>query len=117
MNTPVRQTHVGTAADLQSEELRRLEWFSNYLDMPILDPERISNEDYAAVIGAAIDKYGVSLEGLCDRFAINKSTVSRWKNGKNAPQPFARPLIFDWIKADVGGRVERLRARVRGLAD
>lgn len=109
MNSPAVRKPLGAAADLRNEELRRLEWFANYLDMPVIDPVRMSDEDFAAVVAKAVDVYGVAQDRLCDRFAVNKSTVSRWKNGKSAPQPFARELVIDWIKSDVRERIDTLR--------
>jgi DNA-binding transcriptional regulator YiaG len=61
--------------------------------------------DFAAIVAAAVDTYGVPSDRLCDRFAINRSTLSRWKNGKSAPQPFARELVFNWIKDNVRDRI------------
>jgi hypothetical protein len=103
--SPVARVNVGTASDLRNEELRRLEWFSNYLDTPVMDPVRMPDEDFAAIVAAAVDVYGVAPDRLCDRFAINKSTLSRWKSGKNAPQPFARELVVEWIKGEVRKRL------------
>jgi hypothetical protein len=107
MNSSASRAFSGTAIDLRREERRRLEWFANYLAVPLSDPQ-ISEGDFAAVLAAAVDTYGVALDRLCDRFAVNKSTVSRWKNGKSAPHPFARPIVVDWIKSDIAARIEQL---------
>jgi hypothetical protein len=97
---------------LRSRQLDGLEWFFAQLDAPHFDAEAISDETFAAIIHSAIDEYGVDPDAMCARFGINRSTVSRWKNGKTAPQSFARPSIVDWMKSDLTIRIGELRTEL-----
>ena len=45
---------------------------------------------------------------MANQFGLNKGTLSRWSNGKNAPKPFARPVVVTWITDQVQKRVTEL---------
>lgn len=97
---------------LRLRQLEGLEWFLAQLDAPHFDAEALSDEAFAAIARSAIEEYGVGAEALCNRFGINRSTLSRWKNGKTAPQSFARPSIVNWMKDDLKVRIEEIRTEL-----
>jgi len=99
---------IDVTLPLRQGELEAMERFYGQLDAPSFDAERITDESFAAIVTSGIDRHGVKVEALCDRFGLNRSTVSRWKSGRSAPQPFARPAVVNWIKEDVRTRMDRL---------
>ena len=34
---------------------------------------------------------------LCNRFAVSRATVNRWRTGANAPHPAMREPVFRWL--------------------
>ena len=53
---------------------------------------------FAKIVQHAITYHGLPSSELADAFGVNKGTISRWSAGKNAPQPFARPVVIKWIR-------------------
>jgi hypothetical protein len=86
-------------ASLRDEAAER---FLAFLDS---EPELGEAEDFAAIIAAAIDMHGIPVDAMAQHFGVSRSTIGRWRAGANAPQPFARRLVTDWIR-------EQLRTRL-----
>ncbi len=88
-------------------DLKEMIWFADYLRQPIVDLNDAAV--FARVVRTALEKHGVEVDAMAARFGINRSTVSRWKSGANAPQPFARATVAEWIEQQVRKRVEALK--------
>ena len=37
-------------------------------------------------------------EDIAYQFGVSRPTVTRWRNGKNAPHPAMRKVIFNWLR-------------------
>jgi hypothetical protein len=86
---------VSTVATLREEAADR---FITFLDS---GPHVDDIADFAAVIAAAIDMHGIQADRMALYFGVSRSTIGRWRAGANAPQPFARRLVLDWIRSEL----------------
>ena len=67
---------------------------------------------FAEIVRQAVDVYRIDVDAICSRFNVARTTVSRWKSGRNAPQPFARPVVVEWIGEQARQRAKSLRAEL-----
>jgi hypothetical protein len=58
---------------------------------------------FSILIALAIDRYGVAVADFREAFGDDKGTVSRWKNGRNAPSPHKRQEVLDWLADQLVG--------------
>lgn len=47
---------------------------------------------------AMAKRNGISSRQLAATLEVSEATISRWAQGKSAPQPFMRPIILSWIR-------------------
>jgi ribosome-binding protein aMBF1 (putative translation factor) len=85
-----------SGTELDQERKNSLLRFADLIDSFSVDQH--DEETFAKVVEHAISFHGLSMNELADAFGVNKGTVSRWRTGKNAPQPFARPVVLNWIR-------------------
>lgn len=52
---------------------------------------------FSILIAQAIGRYGVLVADFREAFGDDKGTVSRWKNGRNAPTPRKRKEVLEWL--------------------
>jgi DNA-binding transcriptional regulator YiaG len=95
-----------TEVHLLHAEIEGMIAFADYIEQPIVEIK--DDNAFALIVRQAVEKFHVDVEMLADRFGVNRTTIGRWKSGKNAPQPMARPLVISWIG-------ERIREQVRLL--
>ena len=41
----------------------------------------------------------ISVKALSDKFGVNRTTVSRWVNGKSVPHAASRLRIYTWLRS------------------
>jgi hypothetical protein len=99
------------ATDLDLEHKNALLKFAGLLGSPSVDA--CDNETFASIVSHAITYHGLSPAELADRFGVNKGTISRWSAGRNAPQPFARPMVVEWIREWAVAQADAITARER----
>jgi hypothetical protein len=58
---------------------------------------------FSILIAHAIDRYGVAVADFHEAFGDDKGTISRWKNGRNAPAPRKRQEVLDWLADQLAG--------------
>jgi hypothetical protein len=67
----------------------------------IINPALVDKSDdalFGKIIHHAVQYHGLPPTVLADAFSVSAGTISRWGAGKTAPQPFARPLVIEWIR-------------------
>lgn len=92
------------AADLRAKLEERggadRRWFA---DVVRSAAEGSEPDAFSVLVAQAIDRYGISVADFCEAFADDKGTVSRWKNGRNAPAPRKRQEVLDWLADQLAG--------------
>ena len=97
MATIVAERQIQRAVpELDKERKNALVRFADLIDSVSVD--QCDDMTFAKIVMYAITYHGLSSADLADAFGVNKATVSRWSAGKNAPQPFARPVVINWIR-------------------
>jgi hypothetical protein len=90
---------------LTREELQGLE---HRLESPDTRDAKVFRE----LLSDTIDLLNMSLREVADEFAVSPSSVTRWKQGANAPHPAMRPLVFKFLARKVAESRRRLEVRV-----
>jgi len=100
--------------ELVEHDIADLEWLINFIDSDLeSEPEQL------AIFSEIVDKaaqYGVDPDDLCDKFGVNRSTVSRWRNKKSAPQQYVRPLILKEISNLLENLVDEKKNAMQRIA-
>lgn len=60
-------------------------------------------DDFSVLVTQAIDRYGVSVADIRETFGDDKGTISRWKNGRNAPSPRKQREVLEWLADRLAG--------------
>jgi DNA-binding transcriptional regulator YiaG len=95
---------------LDQERTIALRRFADLVDSKLID---ISDDvTFGKIVQHAVTYHGLSSAELADAFGVNKGTVSRWSAGKNAPQPFARPVVIVWIRDWMRSEADKLEGVV-----
>jgi transcriptional regulator with XRE-family HTH domain len=58
---------------------------------------------FAPAVCTAVDRCGITVEEICRTFSVDKASVSRWKNGLNAPHQHVRRQIMQWLVVRLSG--------------
>jgi hypothetical protein len=87
-------------AKLEERSVADRRWFA---EMARSVAEGCESDAFSILIAQAIDRYGVAVANFCEVFGDDKGTVSRWKNGRNAPAPQKRQEVLDWLADQVAG--------------
>jgi len=48
-------------------------------------------------------------EAIAGRFDASRPTITRWRNGTNAPHAALRPSVYEWMLEQAAGRLTRLK--------
>lgn len=59
------------------------------------------SDEFTSLVGAAVERYGITPVMLTDQFGATRGTISRWISGKSLPHALVRPMIIDWIREQV----------------
>ena len=98
---------VREVSEICTFKLADLERLINYIGRAQTKTEMISDSRaFAELIRQSID-LGISPEWLAEEFSINRSSISRWANGKSAPQPYVRPKVAEDIAAQLKKLLEK----------
>jgi hypothetical protein len=54
-------------------------------------------EAFQELLLTAIKLLDLTDEGIAERFDTSRPTVTRWRNGSNAPHPALRPAVCEWL--------------------
>jgi len=111
MSTALRSTDSARVAFLK-RKLDDLRWFHGYIDQLSAASGEISADDFAAIVQKATDDFDVDRLEMASRFSVNKGTISRWSSGHNAPQAFARPMVLQWLCAQIAERKKAVKAEL-----
>jgi len=84
---------ISFAARLLRAQLTGLKLFADVLD----SYDENSEDDFADIVKAAIENR-FSPGELALKFKVSASTISRWKEGRSCPHPYARKVIVGEIK-------------------
>jgi transcriptional regulator with XRE-family HTH domain len=49
------------------------------------------------IISAGVDLLSLPLKALADEFGVSPASITRWRQGKNAPHPTVRKLMYRWM--------------------
>jgi DNA-binding transcriptional regulator YiaG len=100
--------HEPSVPSVQLDDERRiaLRRFADLIDSKLIDKN--DDDTFGKIVRHAVTYHGLSSGELADAFGVNKGTVSRWSAGKNAPQPFARPVVIVWIRDWVRAEADKL---------
>jgi transcriptional regulator with XRE-family HTH domain len=99
---------VDLRAQLEERGAADRRWFADVVRSAAAGSEP---DAFSVLVAQAIDRYGVSVADLCEAFADDKGTVSRWKNGRNTPAPQKRKEVLEWLAHRlVGAAVEPVDA-------
>lgn len=58
----------------------------------------VNTEDFHAAIKEAFRLGIVNDESVAHTMSMSRTSVSRWKQGINAPHPAMRPGVYSWLK-------------------
>lgn len=105
MSSMVAERQV-SARELDRERKSALVRFADLVQSISVD--QYDDMTFAKIVQHAVNYYGLSSAELADAFGVNKATVSRWSTAKNAPQPFARPVVINWIRDWARDQAQRL---------
>lgn len=65
----------------------------------------------------AIKLLDLTDEGIAERFDTSRPTVTRWRNGSNAPHPALRPAVYEWLLELAVARAARYERAERQEAE
>ena len=91
--------------------LKDLQWFYAYIDS-LTSAGDISADDFSAIVQKATEDFDIDRQAMAGHFSVNKGTISRWANGQSAPQTFARPTVFSWLRSQVGEREQDVQSQL-----
>lgn len=91
---------VDIRARLDERAAADREWFAGVVRSA---SEGCRPDVFSILIAQAIDRHGVPVADFREAFGDDKGTVSRWKNGRNAPAPRKRQEVLDWLADQLGG--------------
>ena len=66
------------------------------LILKIQQANSANDKEFYEVI-AEVCEYMLSIEQLADAFGVSLVIIRRWRDGKNAPLPGMRPLVFKYL--------------------
>lgn len=64
----------------------------------------ISDSDFADSVYTALTRFGLDEDAFRSGFGLSKGAVDRWTTLKNLPQPTVRPLVLNWIAAQLADK-------------
>lgn len=53
---------------------------------------------FASLLSDAISLLNLQLKDVAEQFAVSPASVTRWRQGRNAPHPALRRPIYRWLK-------------------
>jgi transcriptional regulator with XRE-family HTH domain len=69
------------------------------------DPQ--DSELFRDVISAGVDLLSLPLKALADEFGVSPASITRWRQGKNAPHPAVRRLMYGWMSKRIATVLRR----------
>jgi len=102
----VKRKVSAPSVQLDDERKIALTRFADLIDSVLID--KTDDVTFGKIVQHAVTYHGLPSGELADAFGVNKGTVSRWSAGKNAPQPFARPVVIVWIRDWVKSEADKL---------
>jgi len=66
-----------------------------------------SKDDFRQLLLTAMLLLDLNDEEVAVRFRASRPTVTRWRNGSNAPHAALRPAVYEWLLAATKGRLQR----------
>jgi transcriptional regulator with XRE-family HTH domain len=69
------------------------------------DPQ--DSELFRDIISAGVDLLSLPLKALADEFGVSPASITRWRQGKNAPHPTVRKLLYGWMSKRIATVLRR----------
>lgn len=69
------------------------------------DPQ--DSELFREIISAGVDLLSLPLKALADEFGVSPASITRWRQGKNAPHPTVRKLMYGWMSKRIATVLRR----------
>ena len=76
------------------------------------DPGRTDEERFHELVRQGIKMLLLSDDEFSREFGISRTSVNRWKNGRNAPLPIVRPQVYAFLAK----RTKKAIAALEGLS-
>lgn len=54
-------------------------------------------ESFRALFATGVDLLGLQLKEVAEKFSMSPASVTRWRQGKNAPHPAFRRVVYAWL--------------------
>lgn len=73
---------------------------------------RTDASEFKRLLGRGIELLSLTDKDIAREFGASRPTVTRWRNGDNAPHPAMRKPVFDWLaqRAQIAMRRNRSSA-------
>lgn len=56
------------------------------------------DEAFMKLLGEGKVLFGLTDHEIATQFEVSRPSVTRWLNGRNAPHPVVRPVIYSWLR-------------------
>lgn len=66
-----------------------------------------SKDEFQQLLLTAMRLLDLNDEEVAVRFRASRPTVTRWRNGSNAPHAALRPAVYEWLLAAAKARLHR----------
>jgi hypothetical protein len=66
-----------------------------------------SKDEFQQILLTAMRLLDLNDEAVAVRFRASRPTITRWRNGSNAPHAALRPAVYEWLLAQTKGRLQR----------
>ena len=64
-------------------------------------------ELFRDIVSAGVDLLSLPLKALADEFGVSPASITRWRQGKNAPHPTVRKLLYGWMSKRIATVLRR----------
>ena len=65
------------------------------------------SELFRDIITAGVELLSLPLKALADEFGVSPASITRWRQGKNAPHPTVRKLMYGWMSKRIATVLRR----------
>ena len=69
------------------------------------DPQ--DSELFRDIVSAGADLLSLPLKALADEFGVSPASITRWRQGRNAPHPTVRKLLYGWMSKRIATVLRR----------
>ena len=71
---------------------------------------RTDAAEFKRLLGRGIEFLSLTDKDIAREFGASRPTVTRWRNGDNAPHPAMRKPVFDWLTQRAQIAIRRQKA-------